>query len=460
MARDLMQMYKEKLCTPEQAVSMIEPGDWIDYAMFNGKPIACDKALAARKDELSDIRITVAVTVPPIPEPVMKDPTGEVFTYEDLHFSAASRIMQANCGGVFYHPVAFGEAEVYYDGVWNDVEKIGTKPRKAFYIRTTPMDKNGYFNYGLHNSVSYAQILNTPNVIVEVNENVPRCLGGCMEQVHISEVTHIVESENEPMFELPKVEGTDIDRKIAAHVMHHLKDGCCIQLGIGAMPNIIGKMIADSDLKDLGGNTEMLVDAYKDMWESGRMNNRRKAMDNGKIVYTFALGGKELYDWMDNNTAIASYNVGYANHPVRLSQIDNLVSINQALQVDLYTQVNAETTGFAQISGNGGMSDFVNGAFWSKGGRSLICLPSTFTKKDGTLVSRIVPTFDPGTISTVSRQMVNIIVTEYGWVSFKGDATWTRAEKIISVAHPDFRDDLIKAAEKMKIWRRSNKIAD
>jgi len=460
LAKDYMQMYKEKLCTPEQAVSMIKPGDLIDYAMFNGKPIACDKALAARKEELSDIKVTVAVTVPPIPEVIMKDPAGEVFTYEDLMFSAATRIMQQNCPGVFYHPVAFGEAEEYYYGVWNDVEKIGTTPRKAFYIRTTPMDKNGYFNFGMHNSVSYAQVLNTPNVIVEVNENIPRCLGGSQEQVHISEVTHIVESENEPMYELPKVESTEVDRKIAEYVLHHLRDGCCVQLGIGGMPNLLGKMINDSDLKDLGGNTEMLVDSYMDLVESGRMNNKRKAIDKGKIVYTFALGGKELYDWMDNNTAIASYNVGYANHPTRLAQIDNLISINQALQVDLYNQINAESSGFGQISGNGGMSDYVNGAFWSKGGRSLICLPSTFTKKDGTLVSRIVPYFEPGTIATVSRQMVNIIVTEYGWVSFKGDATWTRAEKIISVAHPDFRDDLIKAAQKMKIWRRSNKIAD
>ncbi len=460
MARDYMQMYKEKLCTPEKAVSMIEPGDWIDYAMFNGKPVACDKALAARKDELSDIRLTVAVTVPPIPEPVMKDPAGEVFTYEDLQFSAATRIMQKNCGGVFYHPVAFGEAECYYDGVWNDVEKIGTKPRKAFYIRTTPMDKNGFFNFGIHNSVSYAQIINTPNVIVEVNDNIPKCLGGAMEQVHISEVTHIVESENEPLYTLPKIEGTEVDRLIAEHVMHHLKDGCCIQLGIGAMPNLVGKMIAQTDLKDLGGNTEMLVDAYMDMFEAGKLTNRRKTSDLGRTVYTFALGSQELYDWMDNNTAIASYNVGYANHPTRLAQIDNLISINQALQVDLYNQVNAESSGFSQISGNGGMSDFVNGAFWSKGGRSLICLPSTFTRKDGTLVSRIVPYFEPGTISTVSRQMVNIIVTEYGWVSLKGDATWTRAEKIISIAHPDFRDGLIKEAQKMKIWRRSNKIGD
>ena len=136
---------------------------------------------------------------------------------------------------------------------------------------------------------------------------------------------------------------------------------------------------------------------------------------------------------------------------------DNLISINQALEVDLYSQVNAESSGIRQISGNGGMSDFVMGAYWSKGGRSLICLPSTYTDKEGKLHSRIVPSFRPGTITTVPRQFVHIIVTEYGWESFKAASTWVRAEKLINLAHPDFRDELIREAEKMKIWRRSNR---
>jgi len=451
-------MYKDKLCTAAEAVQCIESGDWVDYALFNGKPVACDQALAARKDELEDVKIMTAVTLPPIPEVVMKDPKGEVFTYLDLQFSAASRIMQDKCDGVFYHPVNFGEAENYFSGVWDDPDKYGAVPRKAFIVRTAPMDKNGYFNFGMNNSVTYAQIKSARKVIVEVNTNIPVCLGGAREQVHISEVDYIVESENEPLFALPSVDPTEVDRKIAEHVMYHIRDGCCVQLGIGAMPNLVGKMINETDLKDLGGNTEMLVDAYMDMWESGKMNGRRKNVDDGKIVYTFALGSQELYDWMDNNPALASYNVGYVNHPLRLASIDNLISINQALEVDLYSQVNAESSGIRQISGNGGMSDFVMGAYWSKGGRSLICLPSTYTDKEGKLHSRIVPSFRPGTITTVPRQFVHIIVTEYGWESFKAASTWVRAEKLINLAHPDFRDELIREAEKMKIWRRTNKI--
>lgn len=460
MSRDYVQMYKEKLCSAEEAVRCIQPGDWVDYAMFNGKPIACDKALAARKDELSDIKITVAVTVPPIPEVILKDPTGEVFTYHDWQFSAATRIMQEKMESVFYYPTCFGEAESLHFGTTGEPEKSGSTRRGCFIIRVAPMDKYGYFNFGIHNSVSYSEIRNARNVIVEVNNNIPRALGGFREQCHISEVTHVVESENEPLFELPVIEPTEVDRKIAENVMPHLFDGACIQLGIGGMPNIVGKMICETDLKDLGGNTEMLVDAYAEMWESGRLNNRLKKLDEGKLTYTFALGGKKLYDWLDNNPALASCNVGYVNHPTRLAQMDNLISINQALQVDLYTQINAESSGFKQISGNGGMSDFVNGAFWSRGGRSLICLPSTFTKKDGTLISRIVPSFENGSITTVTRQMVNFIVTEYGSISLKGAPTWERAEKIISIAHPQFRDELIKEAAKMKIWRKTNKIAD
>jgi acyl-CoA hydrolase len=163
---------------------------------------------------------------------------------------------------------------------------------------------------------------------------------------------------------------------------------------------------------------------------------------------------------MDRNPALASYNVHYVNNPINLSRIDNLISINQALEVDIYNQVSAESSGFKQISGNGGMLDFVLGSFYSKGGRSLICLPSTHTDKEGNIVSRIVPAFREGTIVTVPRQSCNIIVTEYGSISLKGNGTWERAEKIISIAHPKFRDDLIKAAEERKIWRRTNKIND
>ncbi|HRZ76501.1 MAG TPA: acetyl-CoA hydrolase/transferase C-terminal domain-containing protein, partial [Bacteroidales bacterium] len=292
---------------------------------------------------------------------------------------------------------------------------------------------------------------------LEVNENVPRGLGGARESIHISQVDYVVEGENEPIFELPPIESTEIEKKIAEHVFKHLHDGCCIQLGIGGMPNILGHMIAESDLKNLGGHTEMLVDAYYEMYMSGRMNNSLKEVDRFKTVYTFALGGRKLYDWIHNNPALASYNVGYVNDYNVIRSIDNFVSINQAIEVDLYGQVNAESNGFEQISGNGGMQDFVMGAYRSKGGKTFICLPSTYTKPDGTVISRIQPYFKPGTIVTIPRQMPQFIATEYGCVSLKLDPVWMRAEKLISIAHPDYREGLIRSAEEQKIWRQSNK---
>ena len=454
---DFLKMYKEKLVTADEAVKKVKSGDWIDWAMFNGKPVELDKALAARKDELNDIKIMAAVTVPPVPEVIMKDPHGEVFTYNDQHFSLLTRIMQDQCDNVFYQPTLYGESDLYVLNGRYDTIKIGTPLRDHFMCQVGPMDKDGYFNWGLHNSCCYLQAIHSRNIILEVNNNIPYAYGGSMERIHISQIQAVVEGNNAPLAELPVVTPTETDKKIAEHVLAHLKDGDCIQLGIGGMPNVLGKMISQSGLKDLGGWTEMLVDAYHDMWNAGVMTGMKKKFDLGKINYTFALGGKPLYDWIDHNPALASCSVGYVNHPTRLAQIDNLISINQALQVDLYGQVNAESSGFKQISGNGGMSDFVLGAYWSKGGRSFICLPSTHKKKDGTIESRIVPNFDIGSITTVTRQMVNFIVTEYGAVSLKTCPTWYRAEKLISIAHPDFRDNLIKEAEKRKIWRQSNK---
>lgn len=466
MSRDLLTMYKEKLCSPEEAVKGVKSGDTIDYVGFNGKVIECDKALAARKDELSDIKIYTAVSLPPVPEVILKDPKGEVFTFGDYHFTALSRILQEQTGMFYYCPVIFAEAEDYY---WSapkidiygkkDPQNIGTVQRSHVFLQVTPMDKNGFFNFGTHNAHTLAMCESAKKVVVEVNENMPYVYGGNREKIHITEVDAIVEGNNAPLVELPSAEASETDKKIANQILNHLQDGCCIQFGIGSMPNTLGKLINETDLKDLGGWTEMLVDTYYDLWESGKMNGRKKNIDQGRINFTFALGSKKLYDWVDKNIAVASNSVNYVNNVQRIGQIDNMISINQALQVDLYSQVSAESNGFKQVSGNGGMADFVQGAFWSKGGRSFICLPATHTMKDGTLVSNIVPSFETGSIVTVTRHMVQFVVTEFGAVNLKTCATWDRAERLISIAHPDFRDDLIKEAQLRKIWRRTNKIS-
>lgn len=459
MNQRLIDDLRSKKCSADEAVSDIKSGSWIDYGFFNGKPQACDRALAARKSELHDIYIISAVTLPPVPAVLESDADGSTFTYNDFHFSPLTRILQELKGNVFYNPIIYSECERYYTDVKIDPDLVGTPPRNVSIVQAAPMDSEGYFNFGLHNSHTYTSLMNTEIRIIEVNEKIPVCPGGEYEKIHISDVTHVVEGEHPALLQAPEPQPDEIEKKIALHVMDHIRDGACVQFGIGGVPNSIGKLIADADFKDLGCHTEMLVDSYVDLYEAGIMTGNRKQIDKGRMAYTFAVGSARLYEFMDHNRAIASYNVGYINDPVNIARNDNVISINSALQVDLYTQVNAESMGFKQISGNGGMFDFVQGAYWSRGGRSIICIPSTYTTSKGELKSRIVPFLDPGTIVTVPRQMINIIATEYGWITLKGDSTWARAEKIISIAHPDFRDSLIKSAEAQKIWRRCNKLS-
>jgi acyl-CoA hydrolase len=484
--KDVWQQYKEKLCTADEAVKCVKSHDWITYAFFNGKPIKCDAALAKRKDELEDIHVYGAVTIPPIPAILTEDKEGKTFTYNDFHFSLLTRIMKMQFPDrVSYDPLHFGETDwecehlisqhdelfqlqkendpdwhkkITRDNYYNkDPFKTGIRLQDVHIMRVAPMDENGYFNFGISNACMLGWC-KAHKVIVEVNKNMPIALGGARESIHVSQVDYIVESDDDPLFELPNIPATDVEKKIAEHVFKYLHDGCCLQLGIGGMPNTLGHMIAESDLKNLGGHTEMLVDAFMEMELSGRLNNSEKDIDRWKTAYTFALGSKKLYEWIHNNPGLASYNVGYVNNFDVIKSIDNFVSINSAIEVDIMGQVNAESNGFQQISGNGGMLDFVSASFWSRGGKSFICLPSTYTFPDGKVISKIVPHFKAGTTITIPRQSVQFVATEYGCVNLKLCPLWMRTEKIISIAHPDFREDLIKAAEEAKIWRRTNKI--
>jgi acyl-CoA hydrolase len=193
------------------------------------------------------------------------------------------------------------------------------------------------------------------------------------------------------------------------------------------------------------------------MYEAGRITGKRKSIDRGKMVYTFAMGSKKLYDFLDNNPVAAIYPVSYTNDPATIGRNPKVMAINNALEVDLFTQVASEAAGWRQISGTGGQLDFIMGAYKSEGGKGLICINSTYKKKDGSIGSRIVPTLSPGTIVTCPRSVVHYIVTEFGVAQMKAKSTWERAEALINIAHPDFRDGLIKEAEAMGVWRESSR---
>ena len=246
---------------------------------------------------------------------------------------------------------------------------------------------------------------------------------------------------------------------MAKLIVEEITDGACLQLGIGAMASAVGRMIAESDLKDLGVHTEMYVDSFVDIAEAGKITGAKKNLDPYKQVYAFAAGSKRLYDYLNNNPSCMSAPVDYTNAAAVIGALDNFVSINNAVDFDLYGQINAESAGIRHISGSGGQQDFVLGAYLSKGGKSFVCASSTFKTKDGQVHSRIRPTLQTGSTVTDTKTNAHYLVTEYGKANLKGMSSWQRAEAIIGLAHPDFRYELIKEAEKMRIWRKSNKIS-
>jgi len=440
--------YRSKLRSAKDAVSVIKSGDWVDYGMTLCQPMMLDEALAKRKQELKDIKIRGTLAVAPR-QVVATDPNRETFTYCSWHFGGYERKLheQNLCNFI---PMVYRNKPGFYR---NHLEV------NVAMITVTPMNKHGYFNFSLTNSATRAIVETAQIVIVEVNDKLPLALGGREECIHISEVDFVVEGDNKPILELPGTEPDEIDQRAARLIVDEIVDGSTLQLGIGGMPNAVGNLIAESDVRDLGMHTEMLVDAFLTMYEKGKLTNRHKQTDRGKGAWTFCLGSKRLYDWVDQNPFLASYPVDYTNDPAVIAQNDNFISVNNCIEVDLYGQVSSETSGTRQISGSGGQLDFVTGSYSSRGGKSFMCFRSTYTDpKTGRLSSRVVPTLPMGGIVTTPRSQVHYFVTEWGKVDLAGCSTWERAERIISIAHPDFHDELIKQAEQMRIWRRSNKI--
>ena len=444
---DFKKMYQEKLTTAEEAAKVVKSGDWVDYGWTTGTPVAVDKALAKRMPELNDVNFRGGILMW-TPEIFKIENPAEHLTWNSWHMGGIERKAVAQ-GFCYYASIRYSELPRYY----RDIE---TKPDVAIF-QVAPMDEHGYFNFGPNASHMAACCETSKVVIVEVNENLPVCYGGMEEGIHISRVDMIVEGENPSIAELGGAAATEVDEVVAKLIVSQIPDGACLQLGIGGMPNAVGSLIAKSDLKDLGVHTEMYVDAFVDISNAGKITGARKAIDKGRQVYAFAAGTKKLYDFLNRNPECMSAPVEYTNDIRSISALDNFMSINNAVDLDLFGQINSESAGTKPISGAGGQLDFVLGAYLSRGGKSFICCSSTFKAKDGTLKSRIVPTLTPGSIVTDTRANVHYLVTEYGMVNLKGLSSGQRAEAIISIAHPQFRDELIASAEKMNIWKRSNK---
>ena len=442
---DYLQEYRSKLKTPEEAVRIVKDGDWVDYTSNLGFPPLLDAALAARRDELHDVKIRGNLIFGPI-KTAECDPSQEHFCYNSWHFSGYERKL-ADRGLCYFIPMVFRNNTLYYKH-FLDVN--------VAMMAVPPMDEQGNFSLSCATGVGRGILDKADYVILEVRDDLPYMYSAFDGTINISEVDTVVEGPHGPLPDLPTPKATAEDLAIANHILPHIKDGAALQLGIGGMPNVLGKLIAESDVKDLSMHTELCGDAYMVLDRAGKITNTRKTLYRGKGLTGMVFGSSELYRWADHNPNVLAAPLSYVNDVRTIAQFDNMISINNCIAADLYGQVNAESAGIRHISGTGGQLDFLTGAAMSNGGKAFIAMTSTYKEKDGTLRSRILPHFN-GEIITDPRSQAYYIVTEYGAVNLCGRTTWERAELLVSVAHPDFRDGLIKAAEAQGIWRRSNR---
>ncbi|MBR7150708.1 MAG: butyryl-CoA:acetate CoA-transferase [Oscillospiraceae bacterium] len=440
--------YLKKLTPVSEAVKTIKSGDWVDYGLGPNYPYTLDKALSARRSELHGVNVRGAISMW-TPEICKGEDAAEHFSWHVWHCSGVDRkLIDKDLSR--YAPMRYSELPRFY--------RDGNVSVDVAMVQVTPMNADGYFSFALSASHLYEVLKAAKVVIVEVNRNMPWLKGREDTVIHVSEVDMIVEGENPELAQLPAPAApTEVDRTVANLIVPQIRNGSCLQLGIGAMPSTIGSMIATSDLHDLSVHTEMYVDGFMDIALEGKITGRNKKLDDGKQVYAFAAGSQKLYEFMASREDMYAAPVDYTNDVRVIAQIDNFISINNAIECDLFGQINAESAGLRQISGTGGQLDFLLGAYLSEGGKSFICMSSTAQGKDGSLKSRILPTLTPGSVCTDPRSCTQYVVTEYGMVNLKGLSLWQRAEALISIAHPDFRESLIADAEKMGIWRKTNK---
>lgn len=428
--------------SPIEAAELVRSGMWLDYGVGLSQPDVFDRALAARHGELTDVKIRSCLSMRP--RAVLEsDPEGRHFLMLSLHYSGYDR-RQSDAGRCYYLPVNLGEIPDYY--------RRFIEPVDIVILKVCPLDERGYFNFSATNLWHGAIIERARTVIVEVTRGLPYAHGES-NGVHISEVDYIIEGDHEPPPELTNPVAQEIDRAVARLIAAEIEDGACLQIGIGSMPNAVCALLLESGVHDLGVHTEMLVDGLLDLYKAGRISGVRKELDRGQMVYSFALGSGELYRAIDHNPDFSCRPVEYTNPPSIIMRNSRAVSINNTCQIDLQGQAASESDGFRHISGTGGQLQFVRGAYASPGGKSFICLASTYEKR-GQRCSRIVPSLTPGNIVTTPRSDAMYVVTEYGMVNLKGKSVPERARMIIDIAHPDFREELERQAYENRLIPR------
>ena len=431
---DFSELYREKRMTAEEAAAAVQDG-WtigMDAALSQTPGIMAALAARARASGLSGVKVQTLLDAYPFA--FYEDPTLSGKINGVSWFSSAGARKAINGGYADFIPGYYrdlpGHIRANYD-------------YDVYCVSVSPMDGKGYFSLGCTNSYAAAMLEKARRVFVEVNVNQPRAV--CGGQIHVSRVDAIVEHDCE-LPTLPPAKLDEISLTIGGLIAEQIPDGACIQLGIGAIPDAVGAALKTKH--DLGIHTEMFTDSMVELIECGAVNNSKKQIHPGQSVTTFAFGSKRIYDYIDDNPAIAILPVDYVNDPAVICRNDNMISINAALEVDLWGQVCAESIGTKHVSGSGGQIDYVRGACQSKGGKSFIAFPST--AKGGT-ISKIKSILTPGAVVTTSKNDVDYIVTEYGLAHLRGKTLSERAKALIAVAHPDFRDELRFEAKKRGI---------
>lgn len=435
----MLEQFKEKFVSPEVAAKAVRSGDWVDYGFGGGFPELMDRALAARKGEVTDVKIRGGLVIRPRIEVVEQDPEQSSFSYYSWHIGDYERRLQSQ-GLVKFMPMILRFLP--------DLYRFHIKVDVAFVPVSRPDDR-GYCGLGISNYAWRVIFENARTVVFEINERLPTLQGvDGSHRVHLSEADYIVEGEHEPLPVRGYKAPSSTDIQIAKNVVAEIPDGAVLSLGVGGVPFTVAQMLAESGLSDLGCHTGTISDAFLALHRAGKLTNRRKEIDAGRSTWNLAMGSQELYDWIAAEPQLfRPGDVDYVHSPERMAKMSNFISINGGVQLDLTGQENAETVGTRQLSGTGGQLDFLEGAYRSKGGKGFICVNSSRVTKDGERKSNIVPFISGGSTVSAPRTMIQYVATEYGVVKLSGLTLRERAQAMISIAHPDFRDELAEYAQ-------------